>query len=70
MMNKLTIKLAGRQAQGMAFSHPFIEAQKKKPDEGIPAQVISGSFQGTVGFQVRKGWKKKRHAFIRMRVMM
>ena len=45
-------------------------AQKKKPDEGIPAQVISGSFQGAVGFQVRKGWKKKRHAFIRMRAMM
>ena len=55
-----------------AYSHPFMGAQKKKPDEGIPAQVVSpsGSFQGTVGFQVRKGWKKKRHAFIRMRVMM
>ena len=51
MMNKLTIKLAARQAQALtwAFSHSFMEAQKKKPDEGIPSQdsqVISGNFHG------------------------
>ena len=44
-MNKLTIKLAARQAQGMGI-FPSFHAQKKKPDEGIPSQVISGSFHG------------------------
>ena len=41
MMNRLTIKYAARQAQGMGISHPFIEAKKKKPDEGIQVQCIS-----------------------------
>ena len=54
-----------------AFSHPFMEAQKKKPDEGIPSQeVISGSFHGASWIPGEKTVEKKRHAFIRMCAMM
>ena len=59
MMNKLTIKLAAREAQGMGISHPFREAQKKKPDEGIPSQVISGSFHDASWISGEKRVKKE-----------
>ena len=58
-MNRLTIKLAARQAQGMGISHPFIEAKKKKPDEGIPSQVISGSFHGASWISGKKRVEKE-----------
>ena len=30
----------------MAYSHHFIETEKKMPGEEIPSQIISGNFHG------------------------
>ena len=57
-MNKLTIKLAERH-KAWAFSHPFMEAQKKKPDEGIPTQVIPGSFHSASWISGKKRVEKE-----------
>ena len=59
MMNKLTINLLQDKHKARAFSHPFMEAKKKKPDEGIPSQVISGSFHGASWISGKKRVEKE-----------
>ena len=70
MMNKLTIKLAARQAQGIGIFPSFHGSSKEKNQtKEFLLKLSREAFTAPVGFQVRNGWKKKCHAFIRMCAM-